>query len=298
MVGETAAVLAALCWSMTGVSFAFAGRRVGSQVVNLTRLLLALVVMLVLHRVARGTWLPADAAPQRWAWLGLSGVVGLALGDAALFQALVLLGARLGTLMMALAPIIATVLAWIFLGERLGAVDLLAVALTVGGVGWVVLERRGLGDTPAERGHFGWGVLAGLGGALGQALGLILSRQGLLGDYPVISANVMRIAAAAAAVWAVALGLGHGVRPVVAVWRDRRAALAVLIGTAVGPVIGVLLSLVAVQRAPVGIASTLMALSPVLVLPMVYVIDRERISLRALGGTVVALAGVALIFLY
>jgi drug/metabolite transporter (DMT)-like permease len=297
-VGEVAALATSLCWALTGIFFTLGGRRVGSQVVNLTRLLLALVIMLLLHRLALGTWLPLGASVERWGWLALSGVIGLALGDAALFQALLFIGPRLAALLMALVPIISTLLAWAFLAERLAWLDVLAVCLTVAGVAWVVLERRtdDAGGAVAGR-NFKWGVILGLGAASGQSLGLITSRLGLEGDFSVLSANLIRILAASVALWGAAAAVGQGGRPLAALRADRRAALTILAGTVVGPVLGVMLSLLAIQRAPVGIASTLMSLTPITILPLVYWIFRERISRRAVGGTFLAFSGVALIFL-
>ncbi len=305
--GEMAALGAATCWAFTSLLFTFGGRRVGSQVVNLARLLVAAVVLITLHRLTLGAWLPFEAAPDRWGWLALSGLIGLVLGDAALFQALIVLGPRLGALMMALAPIIATVAAWLFLSERLAWVDLLAIVLAVGGVAWVVAERRphvpaalpAVGAVPAPAGNrnFAWGVLLGVGAATGQALGLITSRLGMYADFPVISATVIRMLAATLILWVTATATGRAAHPFRALALDRRAAAAIGLASLIGPVLGVYLSLVAIQHAPVGIASTLMALTPVVVLPLVRVLHRERISPRAVLGTIVALSGVAMIFL-
>ncbi|MEK7324541.1 MAG: DMT family transporter, partial [Chloroflexota bacterium] len=129
--GELAALMAAFCWALTGILFTVGGRRVGSQVVNMARLPLALIILMALHRLTLGTWFPVRVEPGRWGWLALSGVIGLALGDAALFQAMVLIGPRLSTVLMALVPIISTVSAWVFLRERLNWLDTLAVLVTV-----------------------------------------------------------------------------------------------------------------------------------------------------------------------
>jgi len=309
--GELAALGAATCWAFTSLLFTQAGRRVGSQVVNLARLLLAVIILVVVHKLATGIWLPIDAARDRWGWLAISGLIGLALGDAALFQSLIFLGPRLGALLMALAPIIATIAAWLFLKEQLGVADLLAIVLTVGGVAWVVAERRppvgapavavpgaaGAGRYSAGNRNFAWGVVLGIGAATGQALGLITSRLGMYGNFPIISATVVRMLAGFGAVWAVAAVTGGAGRPFQALAGDWRAAAAIVAATLIGPVAGVSLSLAAIQHAPVGIASTLMALTPILVLPLVRALYREPISLRAVAGTILALAGVALIFL-
>jgi drug/metabolite transporter (DMT)-like permease len=307
LLGHLAALGAAACWAFTSLLFAFAGRRVGSQVVNLSRLLLALVILVLAHRWAAGAWLPLDAGAARWSWLSLSGLIGLALGDAALFQALLYIGPRLTALMMALAPIIAAVAAWLFLGERLLPLDVLAVVLTVGGVAWVVAERQGpppaapppaalVTAGPPANPNYALGVALGVAAATGQALGLITSRLGMAGDLPALSATVVRILAATAAVWLSAFLTGRAAQPLRAIRGHPRAAVAIAAATLIGPVTGVFLSLVAIQHAPIGIASTLMALTPVIILPLVRFLFNERISPRALAGTVVALAGVALIF--
>jgi drug/metabolite transporter (DMT)-like permease len=308
LLGQLAALGAATCWAFTSLLFAFAGRRVGSQVVNLSRLLLALLVLALAHRWTTGAWLPLEAGAERWGWLSLSGLIGLALGDAALFQALIYIGPRLAALLMAPAPIIAAVAAWLFLGERLLPVDALAVVLTVGGVAWVVAERRGPppGAPPPPAGlappaspenrKYALGVALGVAAAAGQALGLVTSRLGMAGGLPALSATVVRILAAAAAVWLAALFSGRAAQPARALRGHPRAALAIAAATLIGPVTGVFLSLVAIQHAPIGIASTLMALTPVIILPLVRLLFQERISSRAVAGTVIALLGVALIF--
>lgn len=298
LLGQTAALGTALCWAFTSTFFTIAGRRVGSHVVNLVRLLLALLTLLVIHRLLYGAWLPLDAAPYRWGWLLLSGLIGLTLGDAALFQAFVMLGPRLSMLIFSLVPITTTVLAWASLGETLAWNELLAVPVTVAGVGWVVLERNtsNNGAQPGTR-EFALGVVFAMLGMLGQALGLITSRLGLDGDFSPLSATLMRTISATTALWLVPLFTGKLAETAKAVIDDRRALLFILAGTSVGPLLGVFLSLVAVQNAPVGIASTLMALTPIMVIPVVWVAFKERVSSRALGGTLLAVAGVALIFL-
>lgn len=297
LVGELAALITSVCWAFTGVFFTVSGRRVGSQTVNLARLALALIILSVAHRLTDGAWLPWQAEPYRWGWLTLSGVIGLTLGDASLFQALVYIGPRLSTLLMATVPLQSTILAWVLLGQRLEAMDLLAVPLTTAGVAWVVMERRSENGSASRGPKFRVGVLLGLGGALGQALGLITSRLGLEGDFSPISATLIRMLAATAALWGVSLLSGGGRRALASLRADRRALVIILGGTLVGPVLGVTLSLAAIQRAPIGIASTLMSLTPIAILPLVYFFFGERVSLSALSGTVVALAGVALIFL-
>ncbi len=295
--GEIAALTTAVCWTFTAIFFTQAGRRVGSVVVNRTRLVFAVIFLATTHWLVLGTPLPLDAAPERWFWLGLSGIVGLTLGDAFLFQSYVWVGPRLGMLMMSLAPVISTVLAWIFLGETLSPVQIAGIGLTIGGVAWVVLERGSAANGQPRDRSYTLGILAGLGAATGQALGLILAKKGLGGDFPALSGNLMRMLSATATMWLFTLLAGQAGPTLRRLNADRGAIRFITGGAIFGPFLGVWLSLVAIQLTQIGIASTLMALPPVLLLPISYFFFHEQITWRAVLGTVAAIVGVAILFL-
>jgi drug/metabolite transporter (DMT)-like permease len=306
--GEILSLTTALFWALTSIFFTFAGHRVGSRIVNRVRLLFAVPLLMVAHLIAEGTLLPVRAGLERWSWLGVSAIIGLVLGDGLLFYAFTQIGARLSMLLMALTPVIGTLLAWLFLGEVLSREELLAIVVTIIGIAWVVLERNRPPAAPAaspevtptpatpEARNYLIGVLAGIGAATGQATGLVLSKQGMVGDFPAISASLMRVVVATLVIW-LGAAVGRQARSSVSSLRDRRALVLILGGAVVGPVLGMTLSLASVQLSEVGIASTLMAMSPVLLLPLAHWIFGERITLRAILGTVVAMAGVAMIFL-
>ena len=293
--GEIAALGTSVCWTFTSIFFTLSGRKVGSVIVNRARLLLAVGFLSVTHILVLGVWLPDQADLYRWFWLGLSGVIGLALGDGFLFQAFVLIGPRRSMLLMALVPIIGTLTAWLFLGETLSAVEIVAIGLTVGGVAWVVSEREANG-LQVDRRRYWLGVLAGLGGAFGQAFGLVASKQGMVGDFPALSATLMRMLVAAAIIWGVALLRGRAGQTLKAL-ADRQVGPSILGGAIAGPFLGVWLSLVAVSLTQVGIAATLMALSPILLLLPSHWIFKEQISLQSVVGTMVAIVGVTITFL-
>ena len=295
--GEIAALATALCWSATAIFFAIASRRAGSIQVNRMRLLFALLFLVATHTFVTGRLLPLDAGAPRWIWLGLSGIIGLALGDAFLFQSYVEIGARLGSLMMSLAPVLSALLAGLFLGERLAPLQWLGVFVTVGGVGWVLMERNPQEQVQSDRKRHVRGILLGLGAATGQAVGLILSKIGLGTDFSPLSANLMRVLVAATAIWFVAL-LQRQARPTFEKVRQDSATLrATIFGAFFGPFIGVWLSLFAVQRTAIGVASTLIALPPVFLVPISHYFFHERIGWQAIAGTIVAFAGVGLLFL-
>jgi drug/metabolite transporter (DMT)-like permease len=279
--------------------FTLAGRVYGSMVVNRLRLVLALVFLIAAQALVYGTFLPTGAGWQAWLWMGLSGFVGLVLGDLFLFQAFVWIGPRLTMLMMSLAPVIGAVSAWLFLGEKLEAVQILGIAVTLLGIGWVVWE----GNNPVNGNHlrrnpnYGRGILFGLGAAAGQALGLVLSKKGMGADLPAISGNVMRMLVATCSLWVITLFQRQAGYTLGQLRRTPRSVRYIVIGALFGPFVGVSFSLYAVQHADVGVASTLMALTPVVLLPVSYIVFKERYGWGAVLGTLVAIVGVAILFL-
>lgn len=298
--GELAALVTSALWSLTSVQFTLAGRRVGSPVVNRTRLVLAVLYLSVAHWLLFGRLWPA-AEPSRWLWLSASGIVGLVLGDASLFQAYVVIGPRRSQLVMTSVPVITTAVAWVWLGETLRPAQLAAMAVTIGGIAWAVSAPRQVngrvrfaGDT--SRRAYALGVLLAFGGALGQSFGLLLARPALADGFAPLSATWMRMAVGMTVIWVAAMVSGRA-GPTVRAWRDRRALGFIASAAFTGPFLGVWLSMVAVQNAALGVASTLMALPPVLLIPLSRWVFGERITWRALLGTVVALAGAATLFL-
>jgi drug/metabolite transporter (DMT)-like permease len=274
---------------------------VGSPVVNRIRLTMAVFMAILLNWLVEGQLIPVDAEGFRWRWLVISGAIGFVIGDALLFQAFVMIGARLSMLLMALAPVFSVILSWIFLEEHLVVQELLGIGLAVGGVIWVVTDRTG--DTRMIQLNHGnryylIGVLCGLGGAIGQAVGLIMSKQGLADDFSPISGNVIRLISATLLIWIMTIVQGQTQNTLATLRRKPHSLKWITIGAVFGPFIGVSLSLLAVQKAPVGIASTLMQLTPIILLPIGYFVFHEQIGKRAVVGTVLAIVGTAAIFLH
>jgi len=292
-IGEIAALSAAFLWGGTALAFSAAGRRIGGFATNLLRIGLAVIFLSTTLFFQTGSFFPSRASQSQMLWLGASGIIGLAIGDGALFISFVIIGPRLSILLLSLAPPITAVLAWLFLDERLGIIAIAGIFLTIGGIFWVVSEK-----TAAEelRGSKTKGIFLGIIAALGQGIGIIFAKNGLHGNLDALSATLLRMLPAAIAVWLVAILFGHALKTLQSL-KDKKAALATLGGSVFGPYIGVWLSVVAVKYTEAGVAATLLATVPIAIIPMDMLVHKTKPSLRALIGTVVTVLGVALLFL-
>ena len=291
--GEIIAVLTSLCWSVSPFFFSRAGKAVGSSTVNHIRLWIALVALMIIHSIAYNNPLPFGIESYRVRWLALSGFIGFVFGDSCFFEALVLLGPRLSSLLMLLAPIFSTILAWIFLGEKLNLYEIIAILVTTGGIASVVSETSH-NSHPKPQTYI-WGLFLGIGAATGQAGGLLCSKIGMKGSFPPISSNIIRIATAAICLSIFALLQGK-FRNDIKKMKIKNAFRTTFAGAMIGPTMGVVLALYAISHTSIGIASTLMSLSPIFMLPLSHYIDKERISRRTIIGTFISLAGASLLF--
>jgi drug/metabolite transporter (DMT)-like permease len=295
LIGELAALATSFHFALTALIFTATGRMVGSQVTNSMRLTFALIYLIILNIILFREPLPFSAESSRWLWLSISGVIGLSLGDAFFFRALVSIGPRLGSLLLSLAPIFGSVMAWIFFGEILTILQITGIILALAGIAWVVLSHEEPPNTP--HGHTRRGVIFGVLAGLCQAVGLVLSKQGMFGDFPPFQANAIRMLAAVIIIWAWTAFDGKMSATFTALREKPQVIRLLALGAFVGPLLGVTSSLLAVQHAEIGIASTLMALPPVIILPISYFAFKEKIGWQAILGTILAIIGVAILFL-
>lgn len=289
--GQLAALGAAACWSISALAFEEAGKRLGSFAVNVVRLVLAATLLALVGWATRGLPLPTDASAHAWLWLGVSGLVGFTFGDLCQFRAFVLMGPRLTTLVMGLAPPLAALLGWLLLGEVLHGRQLLGMGAILAGIAWAVSARASRRDGSHPRAA---GLLLAAGGALGQGGGLVLSKIGM-GDYDPFAASEVRILAGLAGYLALTTILRWWPRVSAAV-DDRPGIAFTTLGAFFGPFLGVTLSLIAVHHTLTGVAASLMATTPLLIIPLVVVLRRERVGVAGVGGAVLVVLGVALLF--
>jgi drug/metabolite transporter (DMT)-like permease len=293
--GQLAALGTGVSWAIGSTFFAAAGARLGSVLLNRLRLSVAAILLMTTLLVLHGSPVPIWATHSQVMWLAVSGIIGFTLGDSFYFRALVILGPGRATVIQSLGPVFTAVLAWCFLGEKLGLRQMLGIAMTVGGVAWILAGRAQAREEHPE-GSAALGIVCAVLAALGQAAGYTLSKFGLKTGLDALSATVIRVLAGTAGVWIFAVLAPAAARPL-STLRDRIAALTMVGGAVFGPFLGVLLSLVALQHTQAGVAAAIMAFYPVLTILLAARFHKERITIRMISGALVAVAGVVVLFL-
>ena len=298
--GEIAGILTAVFWTVTSMAFESAGKKVGSLSVNLIRLIIAFFFIGFYSWVVRGFFFPSDATLFQWQWLALSGLVGFVIGDLLLFQALVVIGARVSMLVMALAPPFAALIGWLLLGEVLSSTNLLGMIITLTGIVIVILKREKSEENGAvvrkiKSNYSIQGILLALGGAIGQGAGLVLSKKGM-GDYDAFSASQIRVLTGIIGFIFILTFMKRWPRFRAAI-QNGAAMKRITLGAFFGPFLGVSFSLLAVQHTQAGIAATLMSITPVLIIFPSVVLFNEKINWKEIVGAIITVGGVALFFL-
>lgn len=278
------------------------------MVTNVLRLVLAALFLGVLLSLTVGRPYPVYADRSTWLWLGLSALVGYVFGDYCLFNCYVYIGPRFGQLLMTLAPPMAAIAGWIMLGESLSPKSILAMTITLCGIGISILSRDSGNhfrlDLPLK------GILLGIGAGIGQGAGLVLSKIGMqyyAAAIPSGAPAAMNSMLPFAATMMRAIIGGLGFLAILILQKDfghLRASLKdpvtikyASVITLFGPALGVSMSLMAVRYANAGIASTLMAMTPVLILVPEILAGGKHVRPKEILGLAVSVTGVALFFL-
>ena len=307
--GEIISLLVAVLWTATALFADQASHRIGAMSTNFYRMVFSAILLAGLLWIVIGHPYPAFADGRTWLWMGLSALVGYVFGDYCLFNSYILIGARFGQLFMTLAPPFAAIAGWALLGETLSWKSWLAMAVTLTGIAISILNRSGADHhlhlkLPVK------GVLLGIGAGLGQGVGLVLSKIGMQHyaaalpadapaafDWAMPFASTMIRSLTGMAGFFLLMALMHKLPELRAALKNGPGMKYTGLTTLFGPVIGVSLSLMAVQYARAGIASTLMALTPVLILFPYALIYKQKITPKEILGVIVSMTGVALFFL-
>lgn len=303
--GELISIGVAFSWTATALLSEFGSKRMGNLTLNLMRMIITLVFSGILFWVIGGTPLPAGASTEAYLWMMLSGLVGYVIGDFCLFQCYLIIGSKFGQLFMTLAPIAAAITAWFTLGQQIRPQAMLAMLVTLAGIAISVLGRGDRHKVSLKLPLSG--VLFAIGAAVCQGVGLVLSKIGMNHYEATLSttllewllpfhANFFRCVAGVIG-FSVMMAFREGFKPLARGVRDRQGMAAAVATTIFGPFVGVGASLLAVQYTAAGIASTLMALTPIIIILPAWWIFKQPITLKSLLGAVISVIGVSLFFL-
>lgn len=294
--GELAALIAAFGFSITSVLFTLASQRFGAILPMRGAVPISLLMLMAVHWYQYGRLIPEGAEPERWLLLGISGLLGFWVGSIFILKAFIVIGPRLALLIGALGPIISAILAWVFLDQQLSPITILGIAVTIFGIIWVVSDKREASSSQNPE-SYNQGIIYAFLGASVQGLSFVVSSQGVSGGFDPLSASVIRLTVATIVIWGLAAFQGE-VGMTLRTFMQEPRALRQLGGAALaGPTISALLVLIALQHTPVGVASTISNITPIFLIPLGYVIFKERITQRAIVGTCIAIVGTALLFL-
>ena len=292
--GEFFALLTAIVWTVTALAFESASLKVGSLSVNIIRLILGFFFLSIFSVFYRGHFLPLDASAHNWLWLSISGLIGFVLGDLMLFKSYTIIGSRFAMLIMALVPPMAAIFGWVLLSEKLNITSIVGMVITVVGISMAILSRKGsnrkLSLKLAPK-----GVLFAFGGAVGQALGLVLSKVGMK-DYNPFASTQIRIIAGIIGFSVLITFMKRWPKAIQAT-RHWPAMKGIATGAFFGPFLGVSFSLVSIMYTKAGIASTIMAIVPVLIIPPAIIIFKQKVTWIEVFGAVISIIGVSLFFI-
>ena len=301
--GEFISIGVAFSWTATALLSEFGSKRLGNLTLNVLRMALALLFSVVLFGVVTGNILPPGASAEACGWMLLSGLVGYVIGDFCLFQCYIIIGSRYGQLFMTLAPLSAALMAWVTLGQQMTLMSILAMLVTLFGISISVLGRGEHHKVSLKLPLNG--ILFAIGAAVCQGVGLVLSKIGM--DYyepsasmpewlVPFSANFYRCVAGIIG-FTFLLYYRDGMAPLREAMHDKKGLYVATATTIFGPFVGVGFSLMAVQYTAAGIASTLMAMTPIIIILPAYWLFHEKITWKAILGALISVIGVSLFFL-
>ena len=295
--GELISLVAVAGWTVSALSFEGAGRRVGSIPVNILRLALAAIIIALVNLLRGFTPWPPGVTSTQALWLMASGFVGFFLGDLLLFRSFLSIGARLAMLVMSLSPPISALLDGLVFGQGLNAGDGLGMSLAVLGVALAATARtkNAAGPPTATKSRRWLGFLLAFGGALGQSGGMILGKLGM-GTHDPLAATFLRTLGGMAGFIPLVLLTGATGRVIKALG-DGKAMSRLSLGTIAGPVIGVSAVLLALRYSPAGVVSSITAVVPVVIILPSMVFMKDKPQPREILGAIVAVSGVAVLFL-
>lgn len=298
--GIVAAFITLICWTVGTFSFTRASQLYHPGSVNRVRLLYACILLSFITCLVSGispAALFSKPLGMHWIWLGISGIIGLSIGDHFAFCAYKIMGSSRTSLFNTFAPGAALVGGFLVLGEQINFIGLAGMALSVSGIIWFIQTNNKSKDTTVDRKHLAQGLFYATLGALCQGLGLVFAKKGLVldagyGKLIALHATWIRMFVATAGIYLAGVFRTDLLKEFREITFNKTILRPVLIGTLFGPVIGVSMSLYAASVIEVSLAQTIFSLLPISVITMAFLLGKEKLEATSIIAALISVAGV------
>ncbi len=287
--GELAAILTAFCWTICSAYFEEGGKKIGSFNLNMTRLLFALFYFTIFNIITEGAILPYNLTFEVLTFMSISGFLGIFLGDLLLFEAFVLLSARITLLIFFTVPPITSLLSFIFIGDKMELIEIISMMIILLGIYLVVGKKEVKEKTALSK----KGLALAFGAAFLQASANVISKYVVV-DYNPFFSSQIRVIAGICAFALLYTFKGHW-KTYIETFKNKEAMIKISIGAFFGPFLGITLTLISLQYINAGISSILSSISPIILIPYTVFIKKEKISKYDIIGTLIAFVGLSII---
>ncbi len=291
--GELAALVTAVSWTISAFLFDQVSKKAGTFAVNFIKVSFALIFISVFLFFKGDGVIPSNITADGWMWLTLSGLTGFIIGDLFLFQAFIIIGARVSMVIFALAPSLTAAAGFFIFDEKLPPLAITGMAVTLSGIILVVISR------PSNNGYSiklkTTGIFYAFLATICQASGYLLSKQGMLFTDPVRATQIRLLAAAIGFTFLMLILRKSNL--IFSALKDKYVLPRLTSASFFGPFFGVALSMYAIHNARAGIVSTIMSITPVLLIIPAVIILKERVTILEITGAVLAVTGSALFFM-
>lgn len=294
-IGEIAALITAICWSFSSQFNGTATRYVSVPTVTLLRIPYNFVLIGLVYVAVRPTGI---LNLEIIFYLLASAIFGVAICDTTFYKAVSILGPRLGCLVQSTSSCMTALLAYLFFGEIIGLYGALGIGIALFGVFFVMADGGNIAVMPSGGGRKelirGTGIA--LISAITFALNLLCAKQAMLLGASPLGASLVRLCFGGAILllfccWRGWLG---------GIWggfvNSRMAWKYMLIG-GFFTALGIWMASEAMKYAEAGVAATIMALEPVLIIPINSVIEKRKPNARAIIGTIIAFCGITILIM-
>ena len=290
--GEFFALFTAISWTFSSLTFGKISKEYDTQVANFLRVTIGTIMVgFVCLFGSRHLFLPTDVTWENLKIISLSGFIGMFLGDLFLFKAYNMIGARVTMLIMALSPIIVSIIDFLFLGVTLYPIQIFAILITYLGIILVIFKTE---DKKISLGFSVKGLLYAFLATLGQSLGVILTKLGST-TYDSLATSQIRLGVAIFFFGALVLYEGKS-KETIKMITSKKALSLLLIGTFFS-VFGIAALIEAFKSANASIASTISSTSPIIMIPCSILFYKEKIRKNEIIGAIISVVGLSIFFL-